>query len=79
MVLALIVLGLPALLTVPSLFALAHSGTMFSIRLLSGFARRPVAVPRPARDNRAFAVAIMLFAAAAAEYFLVPPLVQLVI
>ncbi len=76
--LALIALGLPALLTVPSLFVAAQSGELFSLRLLAGFTRRPIPAHRATRDNRALAVAIMLFAAAALERFVVPPLVELI-
>lgn len=77
--LSLIVLGLPALLTVPSLFVTAHWGELFSMRLLAGFTRRGAIMPRSARDNRAWAVAVMLFAAAAMEHFIVPPLVELIL
>lgn len=38
--LVLVVLGLPALLTVPSLFVVAFGGELFSARLLSNYARR---------------------------------------
>lgn len=77
--LSLIVLGLPALLTVPSLFVTAHWGEMFSLRLLAGFTRRPLPAQRMPRDNRALAVVVMLFAAAAVEHFVVPPLVKLIL
>ena len=77
--LSLIVLGLPALLTVPSLFVTAHWGEMFSLRLLAGFTRRPLPAQRMSGDNRALAVVVMLFAAAAVEHFVVPPLVKLIL
>ena len=78
-VLALIVLGLPALFTVPGLFVAAHWGELFSLRLLAGYVRRPMPPAGRERDNRALAVAVLLFAAAALEYFAVPPLVRLLI
>lgn len=77
--LALTVLGLPALLTVPSLFVTAHAGALFSSRLLAAFTRRPLPMLRQGGDGRALAVAAMLAAAAGVEYFLVPPIVRLLI
>ena len=75
----LVVLGLPALLTVPSLFVVAFGGELFSARLLSNYARRPLP-PRYRRgEDRALAAALMLFAAAAVECYAVPPLVRLLI
>lgn len=77
--LVLVVLGLPALLTVPSLFVVAFGGELFSARLLSNYARRPLP-PRYRRgEDRALAAALMLFAAAAVECYAVPPLVRLLI
>lgn len=77
--LILVVLGLPALLTVPSLFVVAFGGELFSARLVSHYVRRPIP-PRYRRgEDRALAVAVMLFAAAAVECFAVPPLVRLLI
>lgn len=40
--LVLVVLGLPALLTVPSLFIVAYGGELFSARLVSHYVRRPL-------------------------------------
>ena len=77
--LALVVLGLPALFTVPALFVASQWGMMFSSRLLAGFMRRPLPVYRTRGENRLLAVCVMLFAAAAVEYFLVPPIVRLLI
>ncbi len=77
--LSLIILGLPALFTVPGLFATAQWGIQFSVRFLASFTRRPLPAFRRERDNRVLAVCIMLFAAAAVEYFVVPPLVRLLI
>ena len=77
--LVLVVLGLPALLTVPSLFIVAYGGELFSARLVSHYVRRPLP-PRYRRgEDRALAVAVMLLAAAAIECFAVPPLVRLLI
>ena len=74
-----LVLGLPALLTVPSLFVVAFGGELFSARLLSNYARQPLP-PRYRRgEDRALAAALMLFAAAAVECYAVPPLVRLLI
>ncbi len=76
---ALITLGLPALFSVPSLFLLSASCMEFTLRLLSGFLRRPLP-QRPRRgDNRLAASAAMLLAAAAAEYYLAPLLVRLLL
>ena len=77
--LALVVLGLPALFTVPALFVASQWGMMFSSRLLAGFMRRPLPVYRTRGENRLLAVCVMLFAAAAVEYFLVPPIVRLLV
>lgn len=78
-VLTLVVLGLPSLLTVPGLFILAFDGFCFSSGLLGQHLRRPVP-PRSSRgENRLAAVGLMLIMAAAAEYFLVPQLVRLLI
>ena len=78
-VVSLLVLGFPALFTVPALFVAAHWGEMFSMRLLAGFMRRPLPPVRRGRDNCALAVALLLFAAAAVECYIVPPLVRLLI
>ena len=76
--LALIVLGLPGVLTVPALFVTAEWGGRFSASLLASFLKRRPPAPRPGRkENRCLAVVLMLFAAAAVEYWLVPALVRL--
>lgn len=77
--LALVLLGLPGLFTVPALFVAAQWGELFSLRLLAAFRRAPALPYRRERDNRATAAVILVFAAAAVEYFLVPPLVRLII
>ena len=79
-VLAVAVLGLPALFTVPGLFVTAHWGELFSARLLALFTHRaPLPPQRRGKGNSALAVALLLFAAAAVEYYIVPQLVGLLI
>ena len=77
--LALAVLALPALFTVPSLFVTAQSGMAFSLRLLGAYTRPAPPMPRRRGDGRAAAVALMLLAAAGVEYFIVPTLVRLIL
>lgn len=77
--LALIILGLPSLLTVPALFVTAQWGELFALRLLSFFTHRPLSAPPPRRDNRVLAVVLLLFGAAAMELFVVPPVVEMLI
>lgn len=74
--LALITLGLPGIFTVPALFVAAQGGWEFSARLLASFLRKPAAHARFSAENRALVVTLLLFAAAAVEYFVVPPLVR---
>ena len=77
--LALAVLALPALFTVPSLFVTAQSGMACALRLLGAYTRRAPPMPRRRGDGRAAAVALMLLAAAGVEYFIVPTLVRLIL
>lgn len=77
--LALIVLGLPSLFTVPALFILGGSGTAFSVRLLDLLRRR---VPRriyPREENGILFSLSLLIIAAAVEYWLVPAITRLMI
>ena len=77
--LALAVLGLPAIFTVPSLFVAAQAGVSFSLRLLASYSRRPAPAGFARQGGGAAAVSAMLLAAASAERWLVPALVRLII
>ena len=74
-----VVLGIPAVFTVPGLFIIGFEGMLFSERLLSLYGRR---TPRPEygrRGNRVLAAFILAAAAAAAELLVVPAIVRLLI
>ena len=77
--LALAVLGLPSLLTVPALFAASQWGMAFSLRLLSVYRRRPLPMNRLRSGGVWAAVCVMLLDAAAIERFLVPTLAGLIL
>lgn len=74
-----VVLGVPAVFTVPGLFIISFEGMLFSERLLSLYGRR---TPRPAygrRGNRILVAFILVVAAAAAQLLVVPTIVRLLI
>lgn len=78
LILTAVILGLPSLLTVPSLFIVGRDSLCFSSRLLSMYDRRPT----PAGNSRLYDFAVCaaaLVLAAAIEYALVPKLVELLI
>lgn len=74
-----VVLGIPAAFTVPALFMLAFDGMLFSTRLAAQCMRRPAPPPFLRGEDRVLAAVAALFAAAAVECFVVPPLVRLII
>lgn len=75
----LVILGLPSLLTVPSLFILGRDSLRFSARLLSMFDRRVLAPVENTGENNLLICAAALVIAAAIEYSLIPKLVDFLI
>lgn len=74
-----VVLGLPSLLTVPALFLLGCDGMRFSGRLML-LSEGEIPASPPHGTGHAFEAAILLvLAAAAIQYAVVPPLVALLI
>ncbi|NCB52393.1 MAG: hypothetical protein EOM54_11030 [Clostridia bacterium] len=75
----LVILGLPSLLTVPSLFILGRDSLSFSSHLLSMFDRRALVPAVNSGENNFLVCAAALILAAAIEYSLVPRLVDFLI
>jgi uncharacterized membrane protein SpoIIM required for sporulation len=75
----LVILGLPSLLTVPSLFILGRDSFRFSSRLLSMFDRRLMIPAENPGEHNFFICAAALVIAAAIEYSLIPKLVEFLI
>ena len=76
---ALVSLGLPNLFAIPALFITAQWSMGFSARLLACYGRRPLPMTAKRDAGRLAIVCGMLLAAAAVEYFVVPPLAQLML